>query len=390
MGEIGTARRGPQARGAPGKLADPHGQSLRIGATFQPPPPMKTPAFLTLGCLVIASSVLRAEPDPNWLGHDRERPMATVIDPGTASTEEQPGKPPSDAIVLFDGTDKSQWVAMDGSPTKWIVHNGALECVPGSGYVRTLESFGDCQLHIEWASPNPPHGVSQDRGNSGVFFGYDRYECQVLDSYQSKTYADGAAGAIYGQYPPLVNAMRPPGQWQTYDIIWTSPRFDADGKLLCKARETVFHNGVLIQNNVELTGPTGWIGRVPYKAHPERMPIALQDHGHPVRYRNVWVRELNNPRHREYMLPEAVLDTYVGSYGRAKWNTIKIERLPDGLLSLTLADQKLVLHAMSQTKFFALTTDVQCEFKSVDGKKDLIVSVGEDDVHAMNLELIPQ
>jgi hypothetical protein len=198
--------------------------------------------------------------------------MAVVVDPGTPSTLDQPGKPPSDATVLFDGTDASAWVAMDGSPTKWIVHNGAFECVPGSGYARTLQAFGDCQLHVEWAAPNPPHGASQGRGNSGVFFGFDRYEVQVLDSYQSKTYADGAAAAVYGQYPPLVNVCRPPGVWQTYDIIWTAPRFDDDGKLVSKARETVIHNGVLVQNNVELTGPTGWIGRIPYDAHPLRTP----------------------------------------------------------------------------------------------------------------------
>ena len=339
---------------------------------------MKIPAASAFTLALIASAGLRAEPDPNWIDHDRDRPMATVVDPGVASTQDQPGKAPSDAVVLFDGTDISQWVAMDGSPTKWVMHDGALECVPGSGYVRTLQSFGDCQLHIEWASPNPPHGVSQDRGNSGVFFGYDRYECQVLDSYQSKTYSDGAAAAIYGQYPPLVNVTRPPGQWQTYDIIWTAPRFDADGKLVSKARETVLHNGVLVQNNVELTGPTGWINRVPYKAHPERLPIALQDHGHPVRYRNIWIRELGNPRHKEFMLPNAVLDTYAGDYGKGKWNSVQIRRLPDGLLSLTLSGQEVVMHAESMTKFFGLSTDVQCEFDFANGAKNLSVTVGQD------------
>ncbi len=326
---------------------------------------------------------LRGAPDPNWIDHDRDRPMAAVIDPGTASTQDAPGRPPSDATVLFDGKDVSQWVGLDGSPTKWIVHDGALECVPGSGYVRTLQSFGDCQLHVEWAAPTPPHGVSQDRGNSGVFFGVDRYETQVLDSYESKTYADGAAAAVYGQYAPLVNAARPPGVWQTYDIIWTAPRFDAEGKLVSKARETLIHNGVLVQNNVELTGPTGWINRVPYKAHPERMPISFQDHGHPVRYRNVWVRELGSPRHREFMLPEAVLDSYAGSFGHGKWNAVVIGRLPDGLLSLTLSGQELVMHADSMTHFYALSTDVQCEFS--DGGKGLTVTVGQD-TEPMKLE----
>jgi hypothetical protein len=339
---------------------------------------MKKSVLPTLGLLAAASCALRAAPDPNWLGHDRDRPQPTVVDPGTSSTQEQAGIPPSDATILYSGKDIDQWVAMDGSPTKWVIHDGAFECVPGSGYVRTLQSFGDCQLHVEWTSPNPPHGKSQGRGNSGVFFGYDRYELQVLDSYQNKTYADGSAAAIYGQYPPLVNVMRPPGQWEVYDIVWTAPRFDADGKLVSKARETVFHNGVLVQNNVELTGPTGWIGRVPYKAHPERLPIALQDHGNPVRYRNIWVRELGNYRHKEYMLSNKVLDSYVGDYPRGKNDVVHVHRLPDGLLSLTLSGQELVMHAMSQTQFFALTTDVQCEFKIDGTKKDLSVNVGED------------
>jgi hypothetical protein len=275
---------------------------------------------------------------------------------------------------------------MDGSPTKWIVQQGALECVPGSGYARTLQSFGDCQLHVEWAAPMPPEGTSQGRGNSGVFFGCGRYEVQVLDSHQNHTYADGSAGSIYGQYPPLVNAALPAGEWQTYDIIWTAPRFTPDGKLASKARMTVLHNGVLVQNNVELTGPTGWIGRVPYKAHPERMPIAFQDHGNPVRYRNVWVRELGSPRQKEFMLPEALLESYVGDYGAGQWNTAKIRRLPDGLLSLTLSGSEVVLHAQSPTLFYALTTDVQCKFDFSASTKKVAITVGEDDSRAMILE----
>jgi hypothetical protein len=345
---------------------------------------MKTPLLSALAFALPV--ILLAAPDPNWLGHDRARPMATPVNPGTFSSQEQPGRPPSDATVLFDGKDTSAWVAMDGSPTKWVVRDGALECVPGSGYVRSSQSFGDCQLHVEWAAPTPPHGESQGRGNSGVFLGFGRYEVQVLDSYQSKTYADGAAASIYGQYPPLVNASLPPGQWQVYDIVWTAPRFDAEGNLQSKARITVFHNGVLVQNNVELTGPTGWVGRAPYKAHPERLPIAFQDHGNPVRYRNVWVRELGSPRHREFMLADALLDSYVGDYGKTQWNSAKVRRLPDGVLALNFAGQDLVLHAESPTKFYALTTDVQCEFVTVNGKKALTVTVGEDSEHPMTLE----
>jgi Domain of Unknown Function (DUF1080) len=146
-------------------------------------------------------------------------------------------------------------------------------------------------LHVEFAEPAPPKGESQERGNSGVFL-MGLYEIQVLDSYENKTYADGQASAVYGQYPPLVNASRPPGQWQSYDIVFHGPRFDKEGKLMRAARATVLHDGVLVQDNVELSGPTAHGQRPPYKAHPEKLPLALQDHGDPVRYRNIWIREL--------------------------------------------------------------------------------------------------
>src|SRR5208283_26835 len=189
-----------------------------------------------IGALQLAGGLACfAQPDPNWIDHDRNRPQPPLVTPATASTQERPGKAPSDAVVLFDGKDISQWCSMDGSPTKWITRDGYMECVRGSGYVRTLQNFGDCQLHVEWTAPVPPRGEGQGRGNSGVFFGLDRYELQVLDSYDNKTYADGAAGAVYGQYPPLVNVSLPPGQWQTYDIVYTAPRFDAEGKLLSPA-----------------------------------------------------------------------------------------------------------------------------------------------------------
>ncbi|HWA26726.1 MAG TPA: DUF1080 domain-containing protein [Lacunisphaera sp.] len=338
---------------------------------------MKIPVVSLSGLLVLAAAVQAGEPDPNWLGHDRERPLPAVVNPGTASTQEQPGTPPSDATVLFDGKDIGAWVAMDGTATKWVVKDGAMECVPGSGYVRTLQSFGDCQLHVEWAAPAAVQGNSQGRGNSGVFFGYNRYEIQVLDSYNNKTYADGSAASIYNQYPPLVNASRPPGQWQTYDIIWTAPRFDEQGKLLAKARMTAFHNGVLVQNDVELTGPNPWIGRPPYVAHPERLPIAFQDHGNPVRYRNIWVRELGHYRHKEFRLPDALLDSYVGEYPRGKTETFKVTRLPDGLLQLSFVGVDVVMHAESPTHFYSLGTDVQCTFDVSGPTKKISVSVGE-------------
>ncbi len=327
-----------------------------------------------IGALQLAGSpACFGQPDPNWLDHDRNRPQPPVVAPATASTQEQAGKPPSDATVLFDGKDLSQWVSLDGTPTKWITGDGYMECVKGSGYIRTLQNFGDCQLHIEWATPVPGQGEGQGRGNSGVFLGLDRYEIQVLDSYESKTYADGGAGSIYGQYPPLANVTRPPGQWQSYDIVYTAPRFDAEGKLLSPVRLTVFHNGVLIQNNVQLTGPTSWLERAPYQAHPEKQPISLQDHGNPVRFRNVWVRELGKPGKQEFMLPVALLDGYVGKY-----DNIEIWR-EDAQLAARLGGVKFPLFAESPTKFFAKTTDVQIEFPAgAQGKPDrLLWSVGE-------------
>jgi len=254
---------------------------------------MRKVLLFTIGALLIAAvpGISNAQVDTKWKIHDRDRPVPAVVDSGTSSTQDSPGRPPSDAIVLFDGKDLSKWAHKDGSATKWKVENGYFEVAPKTGYVYTRESFGDCQLHVEFSEPSPAKGEDQDRGNSGVFL-QGLYETQVLDSYQSKTYADGQAAAIYGQYPPLVNASRPPGQWQTYDIIFHGPRFDKEGKLLRPARETVFHNGVLVQDNVELSGPTEHGERPPYRAHAEKLPLALQDHNHPVRYRNIWIREL--------------------------------------------------------------------------------------------------
>ncbi len=315
-----------------------------------------------------------AQPDPSWIDHDRTRPLPPVINPGTASTPDKAGTAPSDAVVLFDGKDLSQWADMDGNPTKWIVRDGYMECVRGSGYIRTVQNFGDCQLHVEWATPKPAHGTGQGRGNSGVFFGRDRYEIQVLDSYENTTYADGSAGSIYGQYPPLVNASRPPGEWQTYDIVYTAPRFDTAGKLLSPARITAFHNGVLIQNNVELTGPAVWIDRPAYVAHPEKQPIAFQDHGNPVRYRNVWVRELGKPGRKELTLAKDLLDSYAGKYERGP----EVKRSGDQLVA-NVGGVNLTFFAESPTRFFAKTTDVQLEFKTgEDGKvSELVWSVGE-------------
>ena len=194
------------------------------------------------------------------------------------------GAAPSDAVVLFNGKDLSAWQGVEN----WKLEDGVM--VSGKGDARTKESFGDCQLHIEWAAPTPAKGSGQGRGNSGVFF-MDTYELQVLDSFDNKTYFDGQAGAIYKQTPPQVNATRAPGTWNIYDVIWTAPRFQEDGSLLSPAYITALHNGVLILNHFELKGDNPFHRPPAYKKHADRLPFRLQDHGNPMRFRNIWVRE---------------------------------------------------------------------------------------------------
>ncbi len=203
-----------------------------------------------------------------------------VVDPGPA------GGPPSDAIVLFNGKDLSQW-----DKSKWIVKDGCA--ISHGADMKTKQAFGDCQLHLEWATPEKVAGSGQGRGNSGVFL-MENYEVQILDSYRNQTYFDGQAGAIYKQHPPLVNACRKPGEWQTYDIIFSAPRFNKDGKLEKPAYITVLQNGVLIQNHFEIRGQTLWDAAPAYHAHPEKLPIILQYHGNPVKFRNIWIRELED------------------------------------------------------------------------------------------------
>lgn len=223
-----------------------------------------------------------------WPQHSMDRPKPRVVDPGVFVASP---RPPGDGIVLFDGASLAGWRSVEGGPARWKVVDGALEVVAGTGGIETVQQFGDVQLHLEWMAPTPPRGESQDRGNSGVFL-MGQYEVQILDSYHNDTYADGQAGAVYGQFPPLVNPIRPPGEWQTYDIVFRRPRFDAGGRIVSPARMTVLFNNVLVQDGVELVGPTSHRERLPYTAHADRLPISLQDHGHPVRFRNIWVREL--------------------------------------------------------------------------------------------------
>jgi hypothetical protein len=230
-------------------------------------------------------------PGGKWHVHDGNRPRPPVINPGTSSTQHEPGQAPSDATILFDGRDLSHWKGRRGRPAEWKVEEGAMVIKPGAGEITSKEEFGDCQLHLEFAAPVPARGRDQGRGNSGVMF-FGRYEIQVLDSFENITYADGQTAAIYGQYPPLVNAARPPGQWQTYDIIFTAPRFKPDGSLESPAYVTMLHNGVLVHNHREVIGAMAYRAVGKYTPHGPKGPILLQDHGNPVRFRNIWVRAI--------------------------------------------------------------------------------------------------
>ncbi len=228
-------------------------------------------------------------PGTPWVVHDPFRPQPRQINPGTVTPRDVPGTPPSDAVVLFDGTNLDAWEDGKGNPPKWTLGDGYFECGKKSGTIRTRQKFGSVQLHIEWASPSEVKGSSQGRGNSGVFLA-GLYELQVQDNYDNLTYPDGQAGSLYGFRPPRVNASRPPGEWQVYDIIFEMPEF-ADGKVVKKALITVLHNGVLTQHGVEIPGILGHKKTRPYRVHGPGH-IQLQDHGNPVRYRNIWIREL--------------------------------------------------------------------------------------------------
>ncbi len=336
-----------------------------------------SPNYLSIVLLGIVPAMLvlsvsepgTARQDPSYKIHDWNRPRPPVVDPGTPSTQEVPGKAPSDATVLFDGRDLSQWVAMDGSAPKWIIKDGVLECVRGSGFIRTLQNFGDCQLHLGYATPIPPQGRSQGRGNSGVFM-MGMYEIQVLDNYDNPTYADGYSAAVYGEYPPLVNVCRPPGQWESYDVVFTRPRFDEKGQLASPARLTLLHNGVLVQNNVAIKGPTNWMVREPYRWHPDKLPLSLQDHGNPVRYRNIWIRELTDAAQKEFTYSTSLLDNYVGTYRVTPRLSIVIERRASQLIMKVVDDtgrgHEHPLFAESKTKFFAKDVDSNVVFNTND------------------------
>ncbi|MFZ9881593.1 MAG: 3-keto-disaccharide hydrolase [Phycisphaerales bacterium] len=237
------------------------------------------PAALLLGAAPVSQDA-KQDAKKEWQVHDKDRPQPTMVTPGGH------GSAPSDAVVLFDGKNLDAWTG-----GQWEVKDGYFQVKPGSGNIRTKEGFGSCQLHIEWMVPESCKCNGQQGCNSGLFF-MDRYELQILGSNPNKTYVDGMAGAMYGQYPPLVNACNPNGQWNTYDVIFHAPKFNADGSLAKAGTMTVFFNGILVQDHSEIWGATAHAAKAKYSAHEPKLPIGLQDHGDALCFRNVWLRPL--------------------------------------------------------------------------------------------------
>ncbi|TAD94067.1 MAG: DUF1080 domain-containing protein [Bacteroidetes bacterium] len=235
-------------------------------------------------CLAANAQPDRQKGDPKL--SELYTPVAPVVKPGKTAADA-----PSDATVLFDGTSLKAWETESGANPAWTLADNAMTVKPSAGGIRTKQAFGSCQLHVEWRAPAVVKGEGQGRGNSGIIF-MGRYELQVLDNYNNTTYSNGQAASIYKQHIPLANACRPPGEWQTYDVIFTAPEFYEDGRVKNAARFTVFHNGVLVQNNVTAWGNVQYIGIPEYVKHPEKLPLLLQDHGDLVSFRNIWVREL--------------------------------------------------------------------------------------------------
>ena len=312
---------------------------------------------------------------PRWKAHDVSRPKPRVITPGASVSQ-----PPSDAVVLFDGSGLREWMAADGGAPGWTVRDGYMETAPGAGAIKTRRGFGDAQIHLEWATPSRVQGNGQGRGNSGVII-MGLYEVQVLDSYGNQTYADGQAAAVYGQYPPLVNASRGPGEWQTYDIIFRRPRFLPNGSLKTPAQLTVFHNGVLVQDHVDLWGPTDWLQHRQYVAHGDALPLLLQDHDNPVRYRNVWLRPLPDIEQpgglatsvAQATVPPSVLQSYVGTYATPNAEIARVT-LRAGQLVLTMpgSTRELQLVPVTHQRFALLHTSGTVEFLQGDKGKPRI------------------
>ena len=343
---------------------------------------MRSIVVYLVALMLLQAQVLMGQMPNGWKAHDWNRPTPKVVVPADSV-----GNAPGDAVVLFDGTDLSSWRSADGSEAKWKLIDGAMVSVPKSGFVFSRKEFGDCQLHVEFATPTPPKGRGQGRGNSGVFL-MGAFEVQILDSFESMTYADGIAGGIYGQFPPLVNASRKPGQWQTYDIIFRRPRFDENGKLTKPAVITVLHNGVLVQDGTQPFGPSDWILHKSYDSlkGKTKASLSLQDHGNPIRYRNIWARPLAESRplpEKPYQQATTVIDDTMaaklaGKYGR---HEIKLE---NGKLNLLFqGKRRLELVPYSNTEFgftksagsLTIQTDESGEVIGIELKLDATKSV---------------
>lgn len=348
------------------------------------------PLILITAAMFLASTVVAQS---QWKTHDITRPRPPVVTPDKNT---MPSLPPSDAIILFDGKDLAQWSDAKGEPAKWKVENGYMEISKGGGDIRTKAGFGDVQLHIEWAAPTREQDGGQNQGNSGVYL-MGLYEVQVLDSYQSETYADGQAAAIYGQYPPLANACRPPGEWQSYDIIFRRPRFGNDGALLQSARMTVLHNGILVHDNVALWGPTNWMEFDTYTAHADKLPISLQDHGSPVRYRNIWLRELPEPLDLQPpsgRIPEAitlapeVLDRYAGKYEASPDWQFTLKREGEKMLANFSGERWMQIVPLSESKFTMVKTagDLDFELDKKGKPKSVVFRMGGGEWAAKKLK----
>jgi len=319
---------------------------------------MSRPTILPL-LLLALPTLLPAQSGTGWRVHEMTRPRPASVAPAPRLSVA-----PAGAIVLFDGSSLKHWVSDGGKPAAWTLGKGYMEVKPGTGTLTTVDSFGDMQLHLEWAEPVPAEGRGQDRGNSGVFL-MGRYELQVLDSWHNETYTDGQAGSMYGQHPPLFNASLPPGRWQSYDVFFRRPRFDAAGALLAPARVTVLQNGVPVQNNVELAGPTSWLQRLPYTAHPDRLPLGLQDHSFKVRFRNIWVRPLPEetpppPAHALREVSDSEMASSAGSYADGG-DSATVAR-QDGGLWLDLGDGPMPLVAETDGSFSIEGVDAAVRF----------------------------
>ena len=339
------------------------------------------------------AAMCQAQTPSGWLIHDLQRPQPPVVTP---AKQDLPVPAPDDARVLFDGTDLRQWRSADGTEPRWMIREDYMESVPNSGYLVSAESFGDVQLHLEWAAPSVPKGKGQERGNSGVFL-MGKYELQILDSYESRTYPDGQAAAIYGQYPPLVNACLPPGDWQSYDLVFRRPHFDSQGKVVSPARLTVLHNGMLVHEGRDLFGPTSWLKHHPYTPHADRLPLALQDHGNPVRFRNIWLRELNfdardAPKNRAkrnvFPIQLEILNRFVGNYVQDDGTPTDVLRDGDVLWLQILGRERLELVPAATDTFFLRETDGKVVFQ-IDAPDIGAPEVSQPVDREVNLKQVP-